>query len=581
MAYSYRLILLLITALLFSVSSCKKETGELHEPEDTATVTLDKTTAVPGDVVLLTFSKTLENKPGWEVTLGGRKVVVGRVSDTEAGFIVPEMPSGATSLDLSALGFKKAQSLTIGQYTAIQDPAAVFADFQTRLTTAVAYTEGLTRTSTFPLPAQNLAVLKNLQQSLPAMYAAATPAQKLEAAYLVRQLAFEQTDFTTYGEKTANDNPADKLSKMVTPYAQARIKLAVTIGVMVAGTAVASPLIVGIGSVAMLYQLNKTLKMQDEILNTAAIAASITDYSNRTTDATAGLLTLPNNIAKITRIEATYRTVQVGDASGPAFLQQLLKGVDEVKSVHARLQAAIDQIKQWLLGSATNLAPFVGAKTQAATATLYIPARLLRVGSVSNQAIDLSATAPATGDLLTLKAYSNLTVTTPFTFEVSYENATLGVNVKKLVTAEFVPASFCPVISQATMLLLTGTGSKTWRLVREVHTSTSGSGTWQPAAGATIRYVFDTQGRITYDAASIGSTTVSGAHYTYSLYPKGVTVVRPFCNDTQYLLANQLWVPDSYYGTSSVYTIDSITATSLRISFSTGPGSLSFMELVN
>ncbi|KAA9339443.1 hypothetical protein F0P96_02140 [Hymenobacter busanensis] len=411
-------------------------------PENTGTVTLNKTTAVPGDVVTLTSTNTLDNKPGWEVTLGGQKVALARVSDTQAAFIVPVVSSGAKSLDLAALGFKSTLTLTIGQYAAIQDPAAVFADFQSRLAVAVAYTEGLTTASTYPLPAQNLAVLKNLQQSLPAMYANATAAQKLEVAYLMRQMAFAQVDFGTLGDKaTANDDPADRLSKMVSPYALARIKLVFFVGTMAVGGYVASPLVMLVGSVGMLYQLNQTLVIQQDILNTTGIAMSINDYSNRPAEGNGGTLKLFKDTPKGIQVEATYRTVQASDAqAGPELAKQILSGVEEVRGFHTRINAVLLQLKQWLAGSATSLSPFVGAKTQGTTKTMNIPARRLQVRNIFTSGITVTGTAPATGDVLTLKATSNtFNAVTPFTFELAYDYPTLSVSVKKTVTAEYSP----------------------------------------------------------------------------------------------------------------------------------------------
>ena len=110
-------LLTLTAALLLTVSSCTKTPTEPDKP--TATATLDKTTAVPGEIVTITTSETLENKVSWDVTLGGQKVVLARLGDKQALFVVPVLPSGTTSLDLTAVGVKEGKPLTIGQYTAI------------------------------------------------------------------------------------------------------------------------------------------------------------------------------------------------------------------------------------------------------------------------------------------------------------------------------------------------------------------------------------------------------------------------------------------------------------------------------
>ncbi|SDY68543.1 hypothetical protein [Hymenobacter psychrophilus] len=460
----YIRLMVMTVALGFVVSSCTKtETAPNQPVVATGTATLDKTTAVPGEVVIITTSASLENKPSWEVTLGGQKVVLGRLNDKQAVFLVPALPSGTASLDLSPLGVKEATNMTIGSYAAIKDPAPVYTAFQGKLDAAVTQLEQLTRAALYPIPAQNLAVFKNMQQSLPAAYAAATNAQKLEAAYFMRQLDFIPVDFTNLAERSTlvlND-PSDQFMKIGLQFVKENTKAVVGVSLLAAGGVLSSPVLAIAGGAIAIYHLNQSHKIVDTLINNIGVAFRIDGYSNRSINGTTGGLQLRNGVPKDIRIEATYRTMQPSDAQGGPFLQEMMVGVSELKQARTLMQTALNQMRTGLLGSDVTLAPFSDVKTQAATTTYFLPASGLLIGNVSVAGIALSAVSQP-GEVVTLTASSTtITAVTPFTFTATYINAPLGVNVRKTFDAEFSSACDDP----AQFALLTGGSSKIWRHV--------------------------------------------------------------------------------------------------------------------
>lgn len=499
----YVWLLALTAALLFAVSSCTKTNTEPDQPA-TPSATLDKTIATPGEVVTLTTSETLESKASWNVTLGGQQVVLARVSDTQAAFLVPVLPSGAASLDLTAVGVKDAKALTIGQYAPIQDPAPVYAAFKTKLDTAVAQVERLALDTSFPVSAQNLAVFHNLQQSLPAAFAAATPAQKVEAAYFLRHLTFMPLDFTTLAERTtATDDPSGQFMNIGRKFVIQNTLAVAGVAAVVAGATLGSTALVLAGGAFAVYHVIQAIKAEDTLVNRIGVTSSLDDYSNRSANAASGTLQLSNGVPRNIRIQATYRTLQAADAQGGPFLKEMIANVNELKQARARLQTALDQMRPTLAGSATTLALFTDVKAQAATGTRFLPASGLLIGNISAAGISLSSTAQQ-GDVVTMTATSTtVTAVTPFTFEATYINAPLGVDVRKTFNAEFTPGPMpTTCLTPAQLQLLTGGSSKTWRFVRSSQTSASGVSldliTETP--GVPIRYVFNINGQYSEDA---------------------------------------------------------------------------------
>ena len=546
-------LLTLTAALLLTVSSCTKTPTEPDQP--TATATLDKTTAVPGEIVTITTSETLENKVSWDVTLGGQTVVLARLGDKQALFVVPVLPSGTTSLDLTAVGVKEGKPLTIGQYTAIQNPGPVYADFKTKLDAAVTQMEQLATAPSYPVSAQNLAVFKNMQQSLPAAYTAATADQKLEAAYFLRQLTFTPLDFTTLAERpaTASDDPSEQFMNIGRKFVQQNRYTVIGVAVLSAGLLASSPLLAIGGGAFALYHLNQSLKAEETLIDRIGVVFGISDYANRSTKSTAGTLQLTNGVSKNIRIEATYRTMQATDAQGGAFLQEMTGGVNELKQARIRLQAAIDLMKPVLMGSAVTLAPFTDVKTQAATATRYLLASGVLIGNVVTPTdIALSATAQP-GEVVTLRATSSTVATvTPFTFDATYIHVPLGVNVRKTFNAEFTPSSSTVTDIDGNVYNIVQIGTQRW-LKENLRTSRYRNGDaittgLNPTAWYSASYN-NTTGAYAYPADDVANNATMGKLYNGN----AVRDSRGICPQGWHIPSNADWTTlNNYLGGNNV-----------------------------
>ena len=391
----------------------------------------------------------------------------------------------------------------------------MYADFKTKLDAAVTQMEQLATAASYPVSAQNLAVFKHMQQSLPAVYAAATADQKLEAAYFLRQLTFTPLDFTTLAERpaTASDDPSEQFMNIGRKFVQQNRYTVIGVAVLSAGLLASSPLLAIGGGAFALYHLNQSLKAEETLIDRIGVVFGISDYANRSAQGTAGTLQLTNGVSKNIRIEATYRTMQATDAQGGAFLQELTGSVNELKQARIRLQAAIDLMKPVLMGSAVTLAPFTDVKTQAATATRYLLASGVLIGNVVTPTdIALSATAQP-GEVVTLRATSStVTTVTPFTFDATYIHVPLGVNVRKTFNAEFTPSSSTVTDIDGNVYNIVQIGTQRW-LKENLKTSRYRNGAALTTGLNNNDWYTTTNGAYAYPANNSGNNTSMGKLY--------------------------------------------------------------------
>ena len=454
MAKLFRFLLLLLPTLLLTVVSCKKEDGPATPPPTPTTgltATLDKATVTPGDYVTISTSADLDAaKTTWEITVGGRKVTAGKVDARQVVFAVPALPAGPLPLDLSALGVKAPPVLTMGPYTAITNPDAVLAAFNTGAKGAVTHLEQLAQSPTTPVPAQSIAFIKNLEQALTTLQTGLSAAEKLELAYTLQKMTFEKVDFTALQQRRGSiteTDPGVPFIRMGKKYVAHKVVLVVSVLAFVKLASIPSPDLVTKGgaiAAALLgaYNLVQCTNIIDLLANQLGIVLS-TDLTGNGSNLLAGpqaptALTFPGSSVRSFGIDATGRTMTRGDGGMSALMQSIFSAQQSIQEAYQSFLTNYNRVRAVFgLGESSLPAYSDPVKPAAASGKVALSPTLVLVRNVSNSAISLSTAVVS--DKLKLTATSSLKVKTPFTFDLVYQNAELGVNTKNTVSAEFEP----------------------------------------------------------------------------------------------------------------------------------------------
>ncbi|HUH32880.1 MAG TPA: hypothetical protein VLZ28_02945, partial [Daejeonella sp.] len=91
---SFGLILFVLTSIMLLTVSCKKEKKddkEIVPPLPANSISLDKTTVTPGDLVTITSEVSL-NRDSWEIKAGSKAITLAKVDDKTASFLSPYVP---------------------------------------------------------------------------------------------------------------------------------------------------------------------------------------------------------------------------------------------------------------------------------------------------------------------------------------------------------------------------------------------------------------------------------------------------------------------------------------------------------
>ncbi len=500
---SARTLLLLFFALLLNFASCKK--GQ-KEPVVENTVTLDKSAVLPGDVVTVSTNFSISATAS-TITIGTKQTSLVRTEDKKAMFVVPVLASGQYTLDFSSLGAKTV-SLTISAYQPITNPQAVFDQFRSDATAAMAVMESLKNDPVSPLPESEYTFMADLNTQLNAIYTTLSVEDKLQAAYTLQRLSFVKVDMTTLddtkgffslaaaqtgyktlaGPKSTNDadyaDPAESLVKTGKKFIGSMSFTVASVGIGVLALQAPEPsglskLIAVAAGMTAGYHLSQSLALIDRIFNLIGMPSAINDpVFTSTNSSTIGVnsksvqslvsttaasgLTLYNNNPVNLSVTSKFRTLSKADASSANdFVKSVFQGEQQMASMYNALQSGFNKVKSWFSGKAPVLSGYTSKlKTTSAEKDYYLPAGALTVNNVSDASVTLTA-VPKDNKLVLTATSSTGTAEKPVAFDLTYTNATLGTTVKKTISATYDP--------RVTLL-------GTWYLKQSVFTNRYGGG---------------------------------------------------------------------------------------------------------
>lgn len=430
--------LAVLLTFLCLLSACKKEVETPNNPTAPVpqTLTFDKASVTPGDVVVVTTAADLDaNTRSWEIGVNGRRLQLAKTDARRAVFVVPMVAAGPLTLDLSALGAQTVPVLTMAPYALIPNPDQVIAEFGTRLTAALTHVNEMTRDSLSPASAQDAGLLGTLRQQLAAAQAGLTPAQKLEAAYALQKMSFDKYDFATLPPRRTTGDPADDLILLGQQLAAKMVFVALATDVFMVMVVAPDPLtkfVAIAATVTAVYQMVQVYSLLGRISDRFDM---IDDISVLFSPSAPTIQILTNNPTNL-NIRTTARNLTSSDASAPG-LRIIFAAENALRYMRGNFDYKYNILRGWFGSATTALTPYVNPIRQTALRRpKVLGAVLLRVRNVSNPNISIAATA--FNSTLTVTATGTTAApTTPFTFDLVYENAALGLTTTKRVNATY------------------------------------------------------------------------------------------------------------------------------------------------
>ena len=451
-------IFFIFTVIILLPVSCKKDKDskeDIIEPLPKNSISIDKVSVTPGDIVTITSEVTL-NRDSWEIKAGTRAISLVKVDDKTAAFIVPYVPSGILMLDFSLLGVSEKKSLTIASYVPVTDPEQIKNNYLSNLDQAISENSATGYANT-------LTVLK---ETFKVKYAALTAAEKQELSFFLQKLNFSLPDtagltFTKYGKNPVTKALIDVPESIESDqgYREAVIAylaLSVESGALLILSAelIAAPTgitqLVGLGTLtAAGYTFSRALAYKRIITlyngkNKSLIdlipvtgSKSINAKTRGATVSENAELQFNNDQERSFNVSSTYQGISAADELNEnIFFRNIVIITNRLTNSYNRVVKAVNKIKSWFSSDPKMFEVESGIPALASEIVRNSPANLIKIENVSDPNIILSFKAE--GQIFKVKA-SSTTVKDKrtFTFDLVYSFPGIGISNRKKMTATF------------------------------------------------------------------------------------------------------------------------------------------------
>ncbi|MES2808855.1 MAG: hypothetical protein V4619_09540 [Bacteroidota bacterium] len=457
-----RCLLLTTAFVLLFTGSCKKgsNNGTDTPAPTTKQITLDKTSALPGDLVILTSTTSLD-KDTWQIKIGSKTATVVKSADKIAYFSVPYIPAGTQTVDLSSMGITAAKSITINAYTPIANPQVEVNKFKAQLDTAKALANK-------PQLASYKSALNDFEKAFEESYAALNDEEKKELAFIMSRQAAAEAEAEL---KLANTSPTFNTNALKTfdagdlivdkgrSYAFT-VKKCIASGVVsIALLMLPEPTFVSKAAAAIsgtysIVKLLKALDLIDEITNMIGIEFSVDQLNNITKQqnvdkvkvnslnpyATNASFTFSKSLpAASCQVMATYASISVSQKTNLAGqLAAIFTDTDNLQDIYNRFKTSVAFAKKYIPKLPEMSAFVYPIPTAPKQTNLQIaPAANFSIENVSNNKIKVAITS--SGEKITLRTTTTDSIKTniDFTFDLVYKNAKFGTTLRKTITANY------------------------------------------------------------------------------------------------------------------------------------------------
>ena len=470
-------ILFILTLIVLLPVACKKERKPNEEPIEPLpknSISLDKTSVTPGDIVTLTSEVTL-NRTSWEIKAGSKVISLVKVDDKTAVLMVPYVPAGVLNLDLGILGESEKKSLTITGYVPVSDPEQVKNEYLSNLDQAIADNS----TTEF---ANTLTVLK---ETFKAKYPSLSTSEKQELAFFLQKLDFNLPDtagqtFTKYGKIPVNkalievpgsiDSDKEYVEGAIA-YMALSVKAAAVL--VLSAEACAAPTgitqaigVAGLGYAA--YCFDRALAYKRILFFYNARNISLVDLipvsSGKSINAKAGRETVSENAdlqfnneqERWFNVSSLYQGVSTADESSEnAFFRNIVIITNRLTGAYNKAVTAANKIRSWFSSDPKMFEVESGIPATASEQTRTSPANLIKIENISDANISLAVKAE--GQILKITATSSVIKDKrAFTFDLVYNFPAIGISNRKKMTATFngdpcMGVTDAPVINSVTI----------------------------------------------------------------------------------------------------------------------------------
>lgn len=447
------LLILFIGAV--SLLTCKKDKEEgKEETTSKGSVTVEGSSTTPGDLVTLKFSNIL-TKESYDILVGDRKVTLAKVSENTGVFMVPFVPAGVKTIDLAAVSTANVE-ITIGAYTAINDPDAVKTAFLNKLAIAA---------SNLPNGSQK-DFLVTAEKTIAEKYSQLSSEEKRNFAFAINKLSLDpptvEVSSTTHtGLNGAPSNPKEvdavSIDSEFLFHRETLGCLATTTlgGTLIAGGAILIkvPSMVILDKVVGLAMLATGAKLLYDAFGTAVelakykgIAVSLEGLieiatinrtqieANRESNAATNTITFKGGRDHNLKFTGTYNNLSKETAI--PFFTSFTARMEAAAANYNLIAKTINGIQGFFSSTPALEEIKINIDQKPSSGSANIPASLLTIENISDSQIGLARTGD--NNNLSIRATgNNITAEKAFTFDIVYTYNPFNIKLRKTINAIF------------------------------------------------------------------------------------------------------------------------------------------------
>ncbi|HTK19212.1 MAG TPA: Ig-like domain-containing protein [Mucilaginibacter sp.] len=467
-----------------------KPTGGDYPNETTLNLTVDSANSVPGELLTLTASKVI-TRDTCTVKLGSEIVLLNKVDSVHYVFLVPVLKAGSYTLDLKKLNAKQNPQVNIRDYPEILDPDQAISAAINKYNSVV---DSLVKNSyKNAVTAADGDFMHQIMDQLSQNAHQCSVNEKLKLAYQLQNMGL-------YDKKSQNSTKI-KVQSLKTQSDENEVGYILTLKAIEASRAFVKALI---ASAALVYVGDAAATPPPDIYRTVAFLAALGNFVlevKSARNATAVAIDYAGKADSLVEVNGTGGnlkpvTVSVGTILSESWegarrtfkksdetaemndgISQFFEKLQDLVTKDSGIKTMFDNLRrkvsQFFPNLTLNYIPFTDPLPQVAREeTGLFDAQYITVSAVSNPDITVTA-KPDGGNRLKLtfdNPSKNITKSTDFTFQITYNQASINNKVTITEYGKFSPQSV-PIVTTT----IVGTIAQTSATSGGIITSDGGS----------------------------------------------------------------------------------------------------------
>jgi uncharacterized protein (TIGR02145 family) len=445
----------LAALFMFLISSCKKETES-----KSLNIMVDSATIEPGQLLTLTASDAIQQDTA-TLNLGGQNVLAGKIDNYHYGLIVPVIAPGVYELNVSPLKASNKPSVTIRNYQTISNAA------QSISSSVAAFkktTDSLkTNSNSSWVSTGDTLFMNQILDRIQYTFSKCNDQEKQLLAYQFRNalLSVENVRKTAadpifISPRTAEVDPFSEISVQLTEQAKRCVRDKVRAVVAAGATAVTLYSVIRVPNPytlgAFLIALNAFNQQSKTAAKSHGEAVSITYRAidmnlEDTNGSSANPVNVTNNSSFLKKFISNFRTLRKSDEEDPQTdIREFVRGTYELEEKSEEIKSKFDIVRNLFSDVLSSVNGIFDGYVSPVLSTAkekvnQLQPRFLKLGTVSNAKIQVTATPDVNGDMrFVIKNQDNsITTSTPFTFDLVYQQAPINNTVTLRVHAVYGP----------------------------------------------------------------------------------------------------------------------------------------------